>query len=171
MYSFACMLDMRRHCVGKMNLPMDGFCTACHGCSPEFHPMLHKSGVPSMWRDGRFTYYLHFFSYFYLVIKTILLPYLLSCFFYWDLKRTLHLRPPRTKHAGRCQVENYWINDITDAVYEIFFHCSCCVHSDWLLLLCYWSLQNFLMREKMLLFYKVCERTMVKIKIKMTIQI
>lgn len=158
---------MRSHFIRKMKLRMDGLCTACHGCLPEVHLILLEGGVPSIWMSGRFTHYLYFFSYFYLVIKAILL-HLLLCIFYWDLKRTLHLHPPCTEHAGSCQVENYWLNDITDAVYEIF-HCSCCVHTDWLLLLCYWSLQNFLMREKIFLFYKVWERTMVKIKMRLQI--
>lgn len=72
-------------------------------------------------------------SFLYLVIKTILLYYLLSCFFYWNLKTVLSFCPPGRGHAGRCQVENYRINDATVDIYEIF-HYSCHVHTDCLFL-------------------------------------
>lgn len=108
-------------------------------------------------------------SFLYLVIKTIFLYYLLSCFFYWNLKTVLSFCPPGRGHAGRCQVENYRINDATVDIYEIF-HYSCCVYTD-SLSLCYCSQWNFIMREKMLLFSKTCGRTVAKNKLKLPVQI
>lgn len=74
---------------GRRNLSMDGICAACHVKLSQVNLMLQNRGVPSIWRNLRFTHYLYCSSCS-VLLRDILLSHLVSSFSYWDPEGTLH---------------------------------------------------------------------------------